>query len=165
METQTRLSRHNKFISAENIIAILSVASERSECEFCYTLENKWGTNNSHTLSTLIVLYDYPHIFYVKNNPHLQSLDTDWIFRGMYIYIYMCVCVCAYGHNIYIYIYIYIYVCVCVCVCVRIHALLWICVFTYLFLVQLTTNKTLKMFIICHNLLHGLIGWMLLIQK
>ena len=48
METQTRL---NKFISAENIIAILSVSSDESlhasllsqssECEFCYTLENK----------------------------------------------------------------------------------------------------------------------------
>ena len=52
----------------------------RSECEFCYTLENKSGTNNCHTLSTLIDLYDYPHIFYTKNNPHLLSLDTDWIF-------------------------------------------------------------------------------------
>ena len=39
METQTRLSRHNKFISAENIIGIFSVSS--AECEFCYTLENK----------------------------------------------------------------------------------------------------------------------------
>ena len=28
METQTRLSRHNKFISAENIIAILPVSSD-----------------------------------------------------------------------------------------------------------------------------------------
>ena len=28
METQTRLSRHNKFILAENIIAILSVSSD-----------------------------------------------------------------------------------------------------------------------------------------
>ena len=28
METQTQLSRHNKFISAENIIAILSVSSD-----------------------------------------------------------------------------------------------------------------------------------------
>ena len=28
METQTRLSRHNKFISAENIITILSVSSD-----------------------------------------------------------------------------------------------------------------------------------------
>ena len=28
METQTRLSRHNKFISAVNIIAILSVSSD-----------------------------------------------------------------------------------------------------------------------------------------
>ena len=30
METQTRLSRHNKFISAENIIGILSVSSDDS---------------------------------------------------------------------------------------------------------------------------------------
>ena len=30
METQTRLSRHNKFISAENIIDILSVSSDDS---------------------------------------------------------------------------------------------------------------------------------------
>ena len=28
METQTRLSRHNKFILAENIIAIFSVSSD-----------------------------------------------------------------------------------------------------------------------------------------
>ena len=37
-------------------------------------------------MSTLIDLYDHPHIFYVKNNPHLLSLDTDWI---IYIYIYI----------------------------------------------------------------------------
>ena len=30
METQTRLSHHNKFISAENIIAIHSVSSDDS---------------------------------------------------------------------------------------------------------------------------------------
>ena len=30
METQTQLSRHNKFISVENIIAILSVSSDDS---------------------------------------------------------------------------------------------------------------------------------------
>ena len=30
MEIQTRLSRHNKFISAENIIAIFSVSSDDS---------------------------------------------------------------------------------------------------------------------------------------
>ena len=30
METHTLLSRHNKFISAENIIAILSVSSDDS---------------------------------------------------------------------------------------------------------------------------------------
>ena len=32
METQTRLSRHNKFISAENIIAILSISSGVCAC-------------------------------------------------------------------------------------------------------------------------------------
>ena len=64
METQTRLSRHNKFISAENIVGIFSVSS------------------------------DYPHIFYVKNNPHLLSLDTDWIiYIYIYIYIYTYICV------------------------------------------------------------------------
>ena len=30
METQTRLSRHNKFISAENIIAIFSISLDDS---------------------------------------------------------------------------------------------------------------------------------------
>ena len=30
METQTRLSRHNKFISAENIFGIFSVSSDDS---------------------------------------------------------------------------------------------------------------------------------------
>ena len=68
METQSRLSRHNKFISAENI-TILSISSD-----------------------------DY---FYVKNNPHLLSLDTDWIFYiYIYIYIYICNSVFGYGSNI-----------------------------------------------------------------
>ena len=44
---------------------------------------------NSHTLSTLIDLYVFPHIFYVKNNPHPLSLDTDWIYIYIYIYIYI----------------------------------------------------------------------------
>ena len=30
METQTRLNRHNKFISAENIVGIFSVSSDDS---------------------------------------------------------------------------------------------------------------------------------------
>ena len=36
METQTRLSHHNKFISAENIIAIFSVSSD--DCFTCSPL-------------------------------------------------------------------------------------------------------------------------------
>ena len=38
METQTWLIRHNKFISAENIIAILSVSSDDSLHAFLLSL-------------------------------------------------------------------------------------------------------------------------------
>ena len=36
METQTRLSRHNKFISAENIVGIFSVSSDDSLYIYIY---------------------------------------------------------------------------------------------------------------------------------
>ena len=56
METQTQLSRHNKFILAENIVGIFSVSSDDSlHALYC-----------PRDMSTLIDLYDYPHIFYVK---------------------------------------------------------------------------------------------------
>ena len=42
METQTQLSRHNKFISAENIVGIFSVSSD-----------------DSFTCSVLLLLVDY----------------------------------------------------------------------------------------------------------
>ena len=35
MKTQTRLSRHNKFISAENIVSIFSVSSDDSFYMLC----------------------------------------------------------------------------------------------------------------------------------
>ena len=35
METQTRLNRHNKFISAENIVGIFSVSSDDSFYMVC----------------------------------------------------------------------------------------------------------------------------------
>ena len=38
METQTRLSRHNKFISTENIIALLSVSSD----DYLYASREDW---------------------------------------------------------------------------------------------------------------------------
>ena len=41
METQTRLSRHNKFISAENIIGILSVSSDDSFYMLCPVAETR----------------------------------------------------------------------------------------------------------------------------
>ena len=43
METQTRLSRHNKFISAENIIAILSVSSDDSLSAFHLSQSSECG--------------------------------------------------------------------------------------------------------------------------
>ena len=76
METQTRLSRHNKFISAENIVGIFSVSSDDSFYMLCI----------------------YPHIFYVKNNPHLLSLDTDWIIY-IYIYIYIYILISLYPND------------------------------------------------------------------
>ena len=39
METQTRLSRHNKFISAENIVGIFSVSSDDSFYMLCIVPE------------------------------------------------------------------------------------------------------------------------------
>ena len=54
------------------------------------------NTLPTRPMSTLIDLYEFPHIFYVKNNPHLLSLDTDWIFN-IYIYIGLAVRVFANG--------------------------------------------------------------------
>ena len=48
METQTRLSRHNKFISAENIIAIFSVLSDDS---FTCSLLSQRGTSGGVMVS------------------------------------------------------------------------------------------------------------------
>ena len=45
METQTRLSRHNKFISAENIIAILFVSSDDSLHAFLLSQSSEWGVS------------------------------------------------------------------------------------------------------------------------
>ena len=39
METQTRLSRHNKFISAENIVGIFFVSSDDSFYMLCLVAE------------------------------------------------------------------------------------------------------------------------------
>ena len=43
METQSRLSRHNKFISAENIIAIFSVSSDDSFTSSLLSQSSKCG--------------------------------------------------------------------------------------------------------------------------
>ena len=48
METQTRLSRHNKFISAENIVGIFSVSSDDSFTE--HVKESSDETENIATI-------------------------------------------------------------------------------------------------------------------
>ena len=45
METQTRLSRHNKFISTKNIIAILSVLSDDSLHAFLLSQSGECGVS------------------------------------------------------------------------------------------------------------------------
>ena len=49
METQTRLGRHNKFISAKNIIAILSVSSDDSLHAFLLSQSNENKIKKTNT--------------------------------------------------------------------------------------------------------------------
>ena len=50
METQTRLSRHNKFISAENIVGIFSVSSDDSFTRTEHVKESSDETENIQTI-------------------------------------------------------------------------------------------------------------------
>ena len=49
METQTRLSRHNKFISAENIVGIFSFSSDDSFYMLCIVPEMRMRSYNSYS--------------------------------------------------------------------------------------------------------------------
>ena len=49
METQTRLSRHNKFISAENIVGIFSVSSDDSFYMLCIVPEMRMRSYSSYS--------------------------------------------------------------------------------------------------------------------
>ena len=49
METQTRLSRHNKFISVENIVGIFSVSSDDSFYMLCIVLEMQMRSYSSYS--------------------------------------------------------------------------------------------------------------------
>ena len=59
METQTRLSRHNKFISAENIVGIFSVSSDDSFYMLCIVPEPSLSLHLivRYTLWMWILLY------------------------------------------------------------------------------------------------------------
>ena len=62
METQTRLSRHNKFISAENIVGIFSVSSDDSFYMLCIVpaLELYRACKNSHLTRRRIYQQYFP---------------------------------------------------------------------------------------------------------
>ena len=49
METQTRLSRHNKFISAENILGIFSVSSDYFFYMLCIVPEMRMRSYSSYS--------------------------------------------------------------------------------------------------------------------
>ena len=49
METQTRLSRHNKFITAENIVGIFSVSSDDSFYMLCLVVEMRMRSYSSYS--------------------------------------------------------------------------------------------------------------------
>ena len=53
METQTRLSRHNKFISAENIVGIFSVSSDDSYDCYTHFVDNSFKRASSIFLHTV----------------------------------------------------------------------------------------------------------------
>ena len=56
METQTRLSRHNKFISAENIVGIFSVSSDDSFYMLCIVPDFK---NKKHKVEIQLQSYKF----------------------------------------------------------------------------------------------------------
>ena len=59
METQTRLSRHNKFISAENIVGIFSVSSDDS-LHALYLWDNKEHVKSHPTRRRIYQQYSPP---------------------------------------------------------------------------------------------------------
>ena len=70
METQTRLSRHNKFISAENIVGIFSVSSDDS----FYML---WD-NTEHVKESSDETENIPTMFSAEINL-LWRLNRVWV--------------------------------------------------------------------------------------
>ena len=64
METQTRLSRHNKFISAENIVGIFSVSSDDS---FTCFASHLWD-NTEHVKESSDETENIPTMFSAEIN-------------------------------------------------------------------------------------------------
>ena len=54
MEIQTRLTRHNKFISAENIVGIFSVSSDDSFYMLCLVTEIKESSDERENIPTIL---------------------------------------------------------------------------------------------------------------
>ena len=90
METQTRLSRHNKFISAENIVGIFSVSSDDSfTCSVLSQIVYILCLMDVF-IFLCICIYMYTYIFLLM-----------YIFKCIYLYLYV---------YMYMYIYVYVYI-------------------------------------------------------
>ena len=107
METQTRLSRHNKFISAENIVGIFSVSSDDSFYMLCIVPEIwcEWGvTVRIQKINRKIkeiknkIKYIYIYIYILEtgnkcNKMKMYKYENTrgffhiWTFSYIYIYI------------------------------------------------------------------------------
>ena len=67
METQTRLSRHNKFISAENIVGIFSVSSD----DFLHALYCPRDVMRMRSYSSYSYIYIYIYIYIYMIYKHI----------------------------------------------------------------------------------------------
>ena len=77
METQTRLSRHNKFISAENIDGIFSVSSDDSHT---LSLDTNW-------IYLYIYIYIYIYSFFrYKDSTFLETSARILLFSFLSIF-------------------------------------------------------------------------------
>ena len=87
METQTWLSCHNKFFSAENIIAILSVSSDDFIHAILVVAEQQMRNYSS---------YVYDEKTKPKIKKDIKILQLQYIYLYIYIYIYIYICMYVY---------------------------------------------------------------------
>ena len=74
METQTRLNRHNKFISAENIVGIFSVSSDDSFTRSVLSQSRECGVTVRGDICCWVDLYYLLIILYHRSCDYLFTV-------------------------------------------------------------------------------------------